>query len=245
MLAQDTNNRIAIAKAGGIGPLVSLLGCENAKAREHAESKAGKAEISAATKHGGVNETVVRMLGEGGGAEDLCEGEDGADGEPGGGDDDEKEGAPDYGDGAEAPYDFDYYKMGYEFVEPLLYPLPTPGVTAEERLLRQAAAGGSGAPCVSSLHNRESSQSARASSVFRALRRCAPSTNCQRRTTASLSSVPARRRAPETRNRTREAASSSLALAVRTRGTGTPPIGADGEASRPVARQVYACFEAH
>ena len=37
-----------------------------------------------------------------------------------------------FGDGAEAPYDFDYYKMGYEFVEPLLYPLPTPGVTAPD-----------------------------------------------------------------------------------------------------------------
>ena len=37
-----------------------------------------------------------------------------------------------FGDGAEAPYDFDYYKMGYEFVEPLLYPLPKPGVTAPD-----------------------------------------------------------------------------------------------------------------
>ena len=34
-------------------------------------------------------------------------------------------------------------------------------------------------------------------------------------------------------------------LAARTRGTGTPPIGGAEEASRPVARQVYACFEAH
>ena len=37
-LAVDPANRIAITEAGGIGPLVELLGCTNAKAREHAEA---------------------------------------------------------------------------------------------------------------------------------------------------------------------------------------------------------------
>lgn len=36
-LADHAVNRTAITEAGGIGPLVMLLGCENAKAREHAE----------------------------------------------------------------------------------------------------------------------------------------------------------------------------------------------------------------
>ena len=36
-LADCANNRVAITESGGIGPLVMLLGCENAKAREHAE----------------------------------------------------------------------------------------------------------------------------------------------------------------------------------------------------------------
>ena len=36
-LADDNSNRLAITEAGGIGPLVELLGSRNSRARKHAE----------------------------------------------------------------------------------------------------------------------------------------------------------------------------------------------------------------
>ena len=49
-LADHASNRTAITEAGGIGPLVILLGCQNAKAREHAELALVRLSIESANR---------------------------------------------------------------------------------------------------------------------------------------------------------------------------------------------------
>lgn len=49
-LADQERNRVAITEAGGIGPLVMLLGCQNAKAREHAELALVRLSIEGANR---------------------------------------------------------------------------------------------------------------------------------------------------------------------------------------------------
>lgn len=49
-LADHENNRMAITEAGGIAPLVALLGCENGKAREHAELALVRLSIEGANR---------------------------------------------------------------------------------------------------------------------------------------------------------------------------------------------------
>lgn len=49
-LADHARNRVAITEAGGIGPLVMLLGCQNAKARQHAELALVRLSIEGANR---------------------------------------------------------------------------------------------------------------------------------------------------------------------------------------------------
>ena len=49
-LADDDGNRIAITDAGGIGPLVELLGSSNSRARKHAEGALVRLSIESANR---------------------------------------------------------------------------------------------------------------------------------------------------------------------------------------------------
>ena len=62
-LADISTNRMAITESGGIGPLVSLLGCENAKAREHAELALVRLSIESSNRVI-IIEQLVGMLNE-------------------------------------------------------------------------------------------------------------------------------------------------------------------------------------
>jgi vacuolar protein 8 len=56
-LAGDSDNRLAITESGGIGPLVLLLGCDNPKAREHAEAALVRLSIEIANR-----EIIIKQL---------------------------------------------------------------------------------------------------------------------------------------------------------------------------------------
>ena len=49
-LADFKSNRVAITEGGGIGPLVSLLACDNPRAREHAEGALVRLSIETANR---------------------------------------------------------------------------------------------------------------------------------------------------------------------------------------------------
>lgn len=56
-LAGDSGNRLLITESGGIGPLVLLLGCNNPKAREHAEAALVRLSIEIANR-----ELIIKQL---------------------------------------------------------------------------------------------------------------------------------------------------------------------------------------
>ena len=66
-LAGDSGNRLLITESGGIGPLVLLLGCDNPKAREHAEDALVRLSIEIANREAIIKQ-LVSMLADAGSA---------------------------------------------------------------------------------------------------------------------------------------------------------------------------------
>ena len=64
-LAEDASNRLAITEAGGIGPLVSLLGCDNRNAREHAEGALVRLSIETANRVLIIKQLVSMLVSDG------------------------------------------------------------------------------------------------------------------------------------------------------------------------------------
>ena len=71
-LADETANRIAITDAGGIGPLVLLLGSTNARAREHAEGALVRLSLEIANRELIIKKLVSMLYDKGSGGEEQA-----------------------------------------------------------------------------------------------------------------------------------------------------------------------------
>ena len=71
-LADDAANRIAITDAGGIGPLVLLLGSSNTRAREHAEGALVRLSIENANRELIIKKLVSMLYDKGSGGEEQA-----------------------------------------------------------------------------------------------------------------------------------------------------------------------------